>query len=41
VTLKGVHLPVLELDIDIPLYKVDDATGYIVQWPWKKTITYD
>jgi hypothetical protein len=41
VTLKGVHLLVLELDTDLPLYKVDDAIGYIVQWPWKKTITYD
>jgi hypothetical protein len=41
VTLKGVHLPVFELDIDLPFYKVDDATGYIVQWPWKETIAYD
>jgi hypothetical protein len=40
-TLKGVHLPVLELDNDLPFYKVDDAIGYIVQWPWKETIAYD
>jgi hypothetical protein len=41
VTLKGVHLLVLEPDNDPPLYRVDDAIGYIVQWPWKKTTTYD
>ncbi len=31
VTLKGNHLPVHELDNDPPLYRVDDAIGYIVQ----------
>jgi len=30
VTLKGVHLLVLEPDNDPPLYRVDDAIGYIV-----------
>jgi hypothetical protein len=41
VILKGVHLLVLELDNHLPLYRVDDAIGYIVQWPWKKTTAYD
>jgi hypothetical protein len=41
VTLKGVHLLVLELDNDLPLYSVDDVIGYIVQWPWKETIAYN
>jgi hypothetical protein len=27
VTLKGTHLPVHELDNDLPLYRVDDAIG--------------
>jgi len=40
-TLKGAHLPVHELDNGLPLYRVDDAINYIVQWPWKETIAYD
>jgi hypothetical protein len=41
VTLKGTHLPVHELDSDLPFYRVDDAISYIVQCPWKETIAYD
>jgi hypothetical protein len=41
VTLKGTHLPIHELDSDPPLYRVDDAISYIVQWPWKETIAYN
>ncbi len=35
VTLKGVHLLVPNPNNDLPFYRVDDAIGYFVQWPWK------
>jgi len=41
VTLKGVHLLVPNPNNDLPFYRVDDAIGYFVQWPWKKTIAYN
>jgi len=41
VTLKFVHLLVPNPNNDLPFYRVDDAIGYFVQWPWKKTIAYN
>jgi hypothetical protein len=38
VSLKGVHLLVPKPNNDPPFYRVDDAIGYFVQWPWKKPL---
>jgi len=38
--IRGAHLPIPNLDHDLPLHIVEDAIGYFVFWPWKQTTSF-
>jgi hypothetical protein len=38
--IRGAHLPIPNLDHDLPLHTIEYAIGYFVFWPWKQTTSF-